>query len=285
MIDALKASGWTAGHMGMKWGAAMLDPSFGDVTADLITAGEVDAGFADVPAAYTETDTLKVIIMMGDGANTYEYRFGSNYRGSNSDLYKVVSVEQEFWYAQHKYKAHKTSSNENKCGKKRWICFYHSGEEKSAYYLKDPTVNYWSNNNYYDVENDDWVSTDEFNNLPTSLDGWVSTTRMDWEDAWNLMPASWYDDVVGGSSAEQDLKYGTGRNGPEGDTAMAATCLAAREAGMVVYTIGFETSTSTSAKLKACASTISHYYDAEGVQISAVFAQIAASIQKLKLTQ
>ncbi len=278
-IDSLVADGWTAGHLGIKWGAAMLDPSFQPVTADLITALEVDAGFVNVPAQYSDFDTLKVIIMMGDGANTYEFRMGPDYQGDNSDLWEVVSAEQVFWYAQHKKKAHKTSTSEAKCSKNNWICFYKPGVEKSTYFLHRP-----SNNNYYDIENNNWISNGEFNSLNTTMDGWVSSTQLTWDKAWGLMPAQWYDGRTGEDSFS-DLVWGTGRTSNEADTAMAATCTAARNAGLVVYTIGFETSSSTSAKLAACASSSSHYYDANGVQISTVFAQIAASIQKLKLTQ
>ncbi|MBV1864207.1 MAG: hypothetical protein KUG74_07185 [Rhodobacteraceae bacterium] len=284
-IDSFVARGWTAGHLGMKWGTALLDPSFRPVTADLIAALEVDAGFAAIPAEYTDNNTLKVVILMGDGANTYEFRMGPDFKGSGSDLWDVVSAEQVFWYAQHKYKAHRTSSDESKCSNSKWVCFYKQGALESTYYLQDPTTSGGSIDNFYDIQANAWISTTEFNNLNTTMEGWISTTQMDWEDAWGLMPAQWYDGIVGGSSAYNDLVSGTGRTGSEGDTAMAASCEAARGAGLVVYTIGFETDVSTSAKLASCASTPSHYYDAAGVQISAVFAQIAASIQKLKLTQ
>jgi hypothetical protein len=65
---------------------------------------------------------------------------------------------------------------------------------------------------------------------------------------------------------------------------MQDQCDAAMASGVIVYAIGFETDSSTSQKLEDCASTPSHYYNAEGTQISTVFAAIASSIQKLKLT-
>jgi len=271
--------------MGMKWGVAMLDPAFRPVTAHMIDVGDVDAGFSNVPANYSDTDTLKVVIMMGDGANTYEYRFGSDYRGAGSDLWEVVAATKTFWYAQHKYKAHKTSNNPKKCKKKKWVCFYKYSDEKSYYYLRNPNTSESSSNKYYDIANGNWLSASKFNNLDSTMDGWESSTQLKWEDAWNLMPANWYDSIVGGHDARYDLMYYTGRNGSEGDAAMADVCNAARDQSIVIYTIGFETSSSTSAKLRSCASTPSHYYDAVGIQISEVFAQIAASIQKLKLTQ
>lgn len=278
-IDSLVADGWTAGHLGMKWGTALLDPAFNPVTTGLISAGEVDPGFLNVPAAYDDFDTLKVLILMGDGANTYEFRMGSDYNGANSDLWEVVYAEQVFSYAYYKYNATKVSYDESKCSDSNWSCVYTAAPQKSAYYLDDPNSNY-----FYDVENSQWISGDTFDNLSTTFNGWISSTRLNWGKAWGLMPAQWYDSVVGGA-AFSDLAYDTGRSWGEADTVMAASCTAARDKGIVVYTIGFETSSTTSAKLQDCASTPAHYYDAVGIQISEVFAQIAASIQKLKLTQ
>jgi len=106
---------------------------------------------------------------------------------------------------------------------------------------------------------------------------------MSWEEAWGHMPVDFYDNLTG-SSALSNLGS-NGRNGTESDTAMASSCLAAETAGVIVYTIGYETNTSTSNKLRSCASTNSHYYDASGTQITSVFSAIATSIQKLKLTQ
>lgn len=279
-IDGLEAEGWTAGHLGVKWGSALLDPSFNTVVNGLISDGEVAPGFAAVPAQYDDFDTLKVMIVMGDGANTYEFRMGPDYSGPNSDLWEVNYAEQVFSYAYHKYKANKTSDEESKCGEKKWVCVYTAGPTQSIYYLDDPDSSY-----FYDIENGRWIYGWEFDNLDDALDGWISSTRMSWGKAWGHMSVQWYDSVVGGNDAFSDVVFGTGRVSGEGDEAMAASCAAARDAGIVVYTIGFETDWSTSNKLRDCASTPSHYYDAVGIQISQVFAQIAANIQKLKLTQ
>ncbi len=279
-IDSLVANGWTAGHLGIKWGAALLDPAFKPVATGLIADGKINPGFENIPADYGEFDTLKVLILMGDGANTYEFRMGEDFNGENSDIWEVIYAEQIFSYAYHKYKASKVSYSESKCGKSKWVCVYTAGPEKSAYYLDDPDSSY-----FFDIENNRWIRGSEFNDLNKTLKGWISSTRLSWGKAWGLMPAQWYDNIVGGGKAFSDLVYGTGRTSDEADDAMEASCTAARDKGLVVYTIGFETSSYTSDKLRACASTPAHYYDAVGIQISEVFSQIAASIQKLKLTQ
>ncbi|MFU1476272.1 pilus assembly protein TadG-related protein [Roseovarius sp. C7] len=87
-IESLKASGNTSGNQGMIWGAALLDPSFRQITDDLITAGEVASTQAAIPANYGTAETLKVAVVMGDGQNTTSYFFstGGHWRGANSDL-------------------------------------------------------------------------------------------------------------------------------------------------------------------------------------------------------
>lgn len=277
-IDGLQANGWTAAHLGMKWGLALLDPSFNAVTTSLITDGIVDNGFSDIPVDWSDTETLKVVVLMGDGANTYEFLFGNTYRGANSDLWEVKYTQQTFKYAYHKKKPWKTSTSESKCSKSKWVCVYES-EDFTDYYLYKASAN-----QYLDIEDNNWISASTFNNLPTSLSGWTSSSQMTWEQAWGQMPADWYDSKTG-NSAFSDLVYNSSRGTSEADTVMSSACTAARNAGVVVYTIGYETSSSTSAKLEACATTEAHYYDAAGTQISTVFSAIAASIQKLKLTQ
>lgn len=62
-------------------------------------------------------------------------------------------------------------------------------------------------------------------------------------------------------------------------------CTAAKEAGIVVYGIGFEAPDAGRAQVRACASSDAHYYDAAGLQISTVFQSIANQITMLRLTQ
>jgi glycosyltransferase A (GT-A) superfamily protein (DUF2064 family) len=64
-----------------------------------------------------------------------------------------------------------------------------------------------------------------------------------------------------------------------------AICDAAKAEGVVVFTIGFEAPSSGQAVLKNCASSVSHYYDVNGIEISQAFAEIASSIRQLRLTQ
>ena len=62
-------------------------------------------------------------------------------------------------------------------------------------------------------------------------------------------------------------------------------CNATKDAGIIVFAIGFEVTDSSAAVMRNCASTPSHFYRVEGLDIEYAFASIANKINQLKLTQ
>lgn len=288
-IDALTADGNTSGHIGMKWGAALLDPMFSDVSADLITAGTMDASLAHVPAPYTEPDTMKIVVMMGDGANTTSYYFddytgtsneSNDYRGPNSDLYLVTYTEMEFKYAYHIYR-HRISYNENRCSWNNWECIYEGSDEvQSAYFLR-------AGNWYYAIEDEEWVSATDFNNFENTIDGYIDTERLDWEMAWGRMSPNYYGSITGNWGPWNDYVGSGTENGSVKNSRMSAICGATKANGVVVYTIGFEVPENGTAEteLRNCATSTINYYRASGVSISDAFGSIASNVQNLRLTQ
>lgn len=306
-IQGLDAqNGWTAAHLGMKWGLALLDPSFRPVVTSLIDEDVIEEGFAGAPVDWSDPDTMKVVVLMGDGANTYEFRLGSQFRGPQSGLWEIISEEPgQFTHLTYYGRTYRGSSYERYCGQYGITCYYGEPEEVTSYFLKKP-----SNGRYYSITGREWVYGSEFQTLLDAAEATISgddpngilaglqgrviggvtltnitaVDNMSWEKAWGHMSAEYYDDITGGG-AFNDLVYGTARGTSEADVVMTSACDAARLAGVVVYTIGYETNASTSAKLKSCATTGAHNHDASQANISEVFSAIAASIQKLKLTQ
>ncbi|MDR9395324.1 MAG: Tad domain-containing protein [Roseovarius sp.] len=284
-IDSLQADGNTSGHLGMKWGAAMLDPAFEPLADTLIASGEVDPRLDDVPASFTQPDTLKLVVMMGDGQNTTSYYFDrdSAYRGPDSDLKLVRYTEQQFDYAYYIYNESYRSNDESVCDRWWWECVYEAdGEEISAYYLHDR-----NDNRYWDYENADWVSESEFNNLPDTLEGFISSEALDWETTWGLMSPREYRDVTGNWGPWNDYTGSERMNGSDKDRMMRDICGSTKDEGVIIYTIGFEISRGGNAEtqLKNCASSFAHYFRAEGVNITDAFSAIASNVQHLRLTQ
>ena len=63
-IKSLKPRAGTQIFLGMKWGAAMLDPSFQTINAKLATLSKADNNFNTRPAAYADSKTPKTIVLM-----------------------------------------------------------------------------------------------------------------------------------------------------------------------------------------------------------------------------
>ncbi|MEI4488096.1 TadE/TadG family type IV pilus assembly protein [Frigidibacter sp. MR17.14] len=102
-INALTAEGDTAIEIGAKWGLALLDPAIRPALNKMVTAGTVDKSLTDHPTAYKSNDTLKIMVLMTDGENTYTFRL-KNYRSGNSNMVynqttsKGVTTTNYYWY-------------------------------------------------------------------------------------------------------------------------------------------------------------------------------------------
>lgn len=282
-IDSFQADGNTSGHQGMNWGAAMLDPTFRQITPNLIAANEMDSSLTSIPSNYNEAETLKIIVMMGDGQNTTSYFFDNNpYRGRHSDLYEVVYQDREFKYAYHIYK-HNKSNDESKCRKNKWECVYEAaGPAQSVYYLHDR-----DDARYYSIDEEEWINESEFDDLPNSMPGFISKEQLTWEMAWGLMSPEYYNTITGNSGPWNDYVGSGSLNGSAKDTRMLNVCTATKNQNVVVYTIGFEISQGGTAEtvLRNCASSPAHYYRAEGININDAFSSIASNVVNLRLTQ
>ncbi|MBV1863950.1 MAG: hypothetical protein KUG74_05880 [Rhodobacteraceae bacterium] len=73
--------------------------------------------------------------------------------------------------------------------------------------------------------------------------------------------------------------------GSSANSRMLELCRVAKDTGIVIFSIGFDSPKNGWAVMKTCASSKSHFYDSEGLDISNTFASIAGAINKLKLTQ
>lgn len=288
-IDSLVPDGNTSGNEGMNWGSALLDPTFREVTTAMIAAGDLDASLANVPADYDDPDTLKVIIFMGDGANTISYFFDRSspkFRGKASDLYEVVYQDRVFKYAFNKKNIDRRkygADGLSVCSKNRWECVYEAnGPEQSVYYLYSPVYS-----QYYSIAENDWLSSNAFGQLNQTLPGYIETIQLDWEQAWGLMSPHYYGQITGNWAAWNDYVGSEYVDGSEKNVLMQSVCKATKTESTVVYTIGFEVPVDGTAEreLIKCASSKSHYYRATGSTISSAFSSIAANVKNLRLIQ
>jgi Flp pilus assembly protein TadG len=85
-IEDLKPRAGTSIFLGMKWGVAMLDPSFRSINTSLVSANEVSSKFQGRPVNYDDPETLKTVILMTDGENAASNRISSYYYDSPSEI-------------------------------------------------------------------------------------------------------------------------------------------------------------------------------------------------------
>lgn len=98
-IEDYRARANTSIHLGMKWGVALLDPSFRPIVQELAGPGEniVDDAFASRPASYADTETLKTVVLMTDGQNVDTTRIQPWYY-ANASHYAHWSRYPLHWY-------------------------------------------------------------------------------------------------------------------------------------------------------------------------------------------
>ena len=265
-IDSFFADGKTSIEIGTKWGAALLDPAVRTVFSNYIADGNSDSDFEGRPLDYpTETLDLdggdeietvaKILIVMSDGENTETYELKDEYRSGYSDLY---------W----------DELNDD------FSIFDQDREDDGL-----PPYFHTDTRTWHDEPDGEW-------------DG-DSDVHLTWPQVWanmsqRYMAYNTYYRVDYVADDYYDYRYGTYDNigASTKNTRTQAICQAARDAKIVIYTIGFETNAAGDATLRDCATDDAYFFeavsdcDSAGVGercIREVFATIAGQINQLKL--
>ncbi|WP_439104217.1 pilus assembly protein TadG-related protein [Celeribacter marinus] len=239
MVESLEADGNTSIDIGVKWGAAMLDP-------DNTKLG----GTSGYPLTHSGGN-LKVMVVMTDGVNTDQFHMPDPYRTGMSDMY-----------------------------------IYNGKTSMPARYK---TCSGWYNsycsytNGYYIPEN---------NSYQSSPYGGNSAQRMAWKDVWKkyTIDGHAYRRYQASGNANDYYNWMDDTHTAQGNTAknarMLAACEAAKDKGVLIFTIGFEVSgTDANTVMRNCATSASHYYDVEGLELNDAFSAIATKVTELRLTQ
>lgn len=287
-IDNLSAAGNTSIDVGMKWGTALLDPSLQTVVDALIEDGTVAADFDARPHLYTDRESLKVIVLMTDGQNTSQYFIEDGYREGNSNIW--WNDEQEIYSVY----VGLDDDDEDRDGITNEPLFYW------------PHTNEWQDHAYgegvYEETSYEWEcrsyrrngSCRRYRQVATTVtvDEPGSAEIVSYADLWAWTSMEWivedlYEPWMDDNQAWNDWYYSVRDyvNSTVKDARTKAICDAAKDKNIIVFTIGFEAPYSGQTVLKDCASSDSHYFDVEGLEISDAFSAIASSIRQLRLTQ
>lgn len=286
-IDALFASGNTAIDVGMKWGAALLDPSTRSAVSDMITDGVASPNAVGRPLAYHDPQVQKYIIVMTDGQNTTQYDLKDSVKNSWSDIWvdnngtedrrdDVLSIRVDTGRSS-------TLSDDTFL----WSNLYDRG-------VRNPY-----RRGVYDISSGRAVTP-----VDGTLDGITYERGGDYGGPVRLrntdLYASYKTSAIANkfywqayrnrriSYREYYEKYYVWESFANHDTAdaqLSTICGAAKSNGTVIYAIGVEAPQAGLAAMSNCASSPAHYYDVSGAQLEETFASIARTMSVLRLTQ
>ncbi len=275
-IDALEANGNTSIDVAMKWGTALLDPSMNGTLNNLISNPdvEIDPEFSARPHPHDFDDALKFIVVMTDGINTTQYKLKDKYKEGLSPY--VMEDDGDILVREE-------DDPEDVIGPKDMV----NGSDDLVQSFREPgnrDGNGGSNEEYYNVSLKSWKNA-------ANIDEPVQ--QLSWLDAWHRMPVSrrafaiyhqgttYVGDHFYNALSEPVKKI----EQDEKNANLANICQAAKDAGVVVFAIGFEVTDQSADVMRGCASSVNHFYRVEGLDIETAFASIANQINQLKLTQ
>ncbi len=247
-IKALTATGNTSIDVGMKWGVAFLDPSVRGIVSDLADDNIVPNHFRTRPSDYN-SDILKIVIVMTDGQNTDQYMLNPSLREGLSDV----------WY--------NAEASE--------YTVYHSQGRPNFFW---PQQNTWADHPFGNPDPETPANEELGTAVRLTYPELFNRVSLAWNARYNYYWqssawAEWYSKAyakVETSAKNQRTKH---------------ICDAAKDEGVIVYGIAFEAPRAGYKTIKDCASSDSHVYNVNGLDLEDAFASIASSIRKLRLTQ
>ena len=274
-IEDLTAEGNTSIDIGAKWGAALLDPSTAPALTNLIATGQRDADLAGRPSAYNKAkdpslpDVLKFMIVMTDGINTTQYKMADGKRSGPSGIWRDPD-------------SGRLSRASEEVGDQDG-----DGVSNEAYWIAD---------GYEEDYASEWAAevydVDENGDVATGSDR--NAYNMDWSEVFARMPVNDYAYSLFYEQTFDGADYRAARNATrdnvvasEKDTRLNTICTQAKDAGVVIFTIGFEVTDDSAVVMERCASSSNHFFrvDSETFDIAYAFDSIANTINQLKLTQ
>ncbi len=289
-IANLVSFGNTAIDLGMIWGTTLLDPRTQPIVSGLISNSVVLNDAAGRPVNWDATDNLKVIVLMTDGENTIEYDLSEPYKTGLSSLWVYKENAAQAWGSvptnrfSVQYEGQETSNNRSD-DKFFWL----GQSSDSARYKNYPQGFSGGESGYR--------STAYPAVQPGQGYSYTSTVRqLSWQDVY----ATWvrtviYNKFYNEPYSKGKINYNTYVatyyalesvvTDAQADNRLSNVCQAAKDEGVVIYTVAFEAPSGGQAALLDCASSTSHYYNVAGTNIRSAFAAIASDIARLKLTQ
>lgn len=272
-IARLTGIGATSINAGMKWAVALLDPSMQGLYAELINDNEMPATLTTRPLAYRADDAMKVIVLMSDGehfkeerVNTSAYPNNTNYKSGPSTIWKHATAG----YSVFHYERVNQTSPTTVCNSRPYYVF---------------ATNSWQSRPYNGTAPGGSACYD-----PTKTAVDYGVPNWTWPEVWKTfnmqyVAANFYAAPLGQSTSTWTNRFRSQTQTGDMDDQLQSICTLAKEEGTLIYGIAFEAPANGQTQIKECASSVAHYFNASGLQISSAFSAIANNISQLRLTQ
>jgi Flp pilus assembly protein TadG len=283
-LGALRTGGFTTmGHIGLKWGVALLDPSMRPIYDRAIDEGRMPATLRGRPYDFGRDKTLKIVVFMTDGANGARTWLRPEYYAGPSGIYVGSDGNYAIFHpsrsgANKYYTPHTDNARDAGIGRP----FYPvgpaipPGTPLHDGWRADPS---WPGSGT--VRQLDWVEvwrtfqlqwlTWQLYARPLGNDNYDQMRDVEWSMYDEANPSSWF------------IPEEEGVDSPDERT--RTTCNLAKEAGITVFSIAYMAGARAQALLMDCATSPSHFYEPEGAEIMDAFDSIANQISMLRLTQ
>jgi hypothetical protein len=274
-IDGLYAIGATSINAGLKWGLGLLDPTSRPIYTSLISGGAMDNNLAGRPFDYDDKEAMKVIVLMTDGEHFIESRVAEDKKSGYSEVYKATTDSNYSVFIVGKVNSASPAT----------IC------ASKPYYV--PHLGAWHVRPWNGTvpPNTDCYVVDQ-STIPVATRTWTQQT---WPQVWaarNLQYVAcyWYSAGVCNTAAYTTLlnTFRTTTATTVMDSQLQSICTLAKAQNVIIYGIAFEASTNGQTQIRNCSTdgeNGSHYFNAQGLQISTAFSAIANNISQLRLTQ
>lgn len=267
-IDGLQAVGATSINAGLKWGVALMDPSMQGIYNEYMAAGTMPGAMAGRPLAYDHEDAMKVVVLMTDGEHFAEERVNPTFKSGPSTI----------WQAN---------------GDLRYSVF-HAGKVD-----KTNTTTICNSKPYYVVGLGTWQAQPWQGAAPVAGTCYVenpldtafpAANHKSWPWVWasfnmQYIARNFYATPLGSTTAIQTNLFRGQTATSAMDDQLQSICTMAKEQNTLIYGIAFEAPTNGQTQIRDCASSVAHYFNASGLQISSAFSAIANNISQLRLTQ
>ena len=301
-IDALVANGNTSIEIGLKWGAAFLDPSARRITGALADVGLVADEHRNRPYNWGRANTEKFVVLLTDGVNTEQQEINPAYATGPSGVWRwqpnvVVPMRFYSWNSPEVG----DEDGDGITNERYWTPGFTIPTNVSGLASNVNIARGWTNDpigqNLSQLTLSGGTAASRAT-LKAALIAALTPTnqppvQLDYSNLWNEMAVrhfaqNWVRVRHNSSNTMRDNFYNavwTGVNGPLKDTRLLNLCNQVRNRGATIFTIGFEVTDHSANVMSQCASTPNYFIRVVGADLEAAFDQIANTISKLRLTQ